>query len=120
MVICVNVRNPHVRKGIIQRYELLPGVSIASSIVKVNNESKALTTVPNSTENQIKFESIIVTLELLDNFSNKLKVSMGHLTSQSAVDRVNKLESLLRLDQLNNEEREPILNLCKEYNTIFT
>lgn len=78
----------------------------------------------NTTNKTIKLGRIQVKLEPLVKDNGEKLVKINNLISNEesnncSRDRLDKLKQTLRLDHLNNEERDSLVYLCKEYNHIF-
>lgn len=123
-IVKINIANPEINEGIVSKTEIQNGVYIASSIVKVDENSQALTTVLNTTNHIVTFPHLSITLEPIKSLKicNVTKIT-NHSTEQSKLnrncDRNKKLVESLRLDHLSQEEKDSLLHICKDYNDIF-
>lgn len=118
-VIAVNITNPTVGQGIIPKTELQSGVYLASSVIQVTTDFKALTTILNTLDEEVKIKPINIEIEP---YIIKQEEShfIGHISKQQKqIDRFELLKSSLRLDHLSEEERLSITQICMEYNSIF-
>ena len=151
-IIKVDVLNPEIVQGICPEMNICDGVYLAKSLLQVDDESKALTTIINTNDHSIKVNYIQVVLEEFneklaqplhnntsnENFSNsnysqnhkyenKLQHSImqiskdpqNYIKQKSNSKRIELLRENLRLDHLNPEEKESVLNTCISYNDIF-
>lgn len=116
-----DVKNNH---GIVPRKELVSGVVLCPSLITVN-DNKGITTVLNTTNEDITLPIPQVKLEEVDLVSEKiLKINdtnekKNYTNENYESSRLDKLENSLRTNHLNSEEKLSLINLCKEYNHIF-
>lgn len=94
------------QQGILENFVILQGVFISSSIVKVNKNSTALTSVLNTTEKTVEINKISLELEPLSHcaFSKISKIN------SNASERISKLISSIRTSHLNDEEDKSIFS----------
>lgn len=122
-VMQVKIANPEMKEGIISKVSIQDGVYLASSIVKVNPDSHALTTILNTTDHTVKLPDFQIRLEPMENFkTNQNKgnaYKMNQVNTLSINGRLNVLKSTLRLDHLSDEERNSIIEICQNYHSIF-
>lgn len=86
---------------------------ILPSVVTMANDGYAFVEINNPTCND-------VIISFTDPIScSRLKNNFECHNFESALPKVHDIENLIRTDHLNFEERESILNLCKEYSDIF-
>lgn len=114
-VIQVLVANPEIRQGIIPDRDQ-DSVCLASALVRVNSDSKALTTVLNISEEEVALSSIEVTLEPFQTMRNQFDNPDPHINcinSESSISQLQKLEKVLRLDHLITEENQSLLQICR-------
>lgn len=119
----INIANPEIKEGIISKCEIQDGVYLASSIVKVDKTSQAMTTVLNTTNQLVTLPNLSIVLQPIESLlSYDLHKINDHSTEQQKLHSNYRNEILvqsLRLDHLSQEEKESLLNICKEYNSIF-
>jgi hypothetical protein len=114
----------HVKEGLVEKSELLTGVYLADSLVKVNN-GHVITSVLNTREQDIKISNPKVQLiELEDN--DKDEVAVIGLTEQSkdrddqSSSRGEKVTNKLRTTHLNDKEKKPLFEICFDYQDVFS
>ncbi|KAJ3650056.1 hypothetical protein Zmor_021765 [Zophobas morio] len=73
-VIEVNIINDNLNEGIIKETPIIDGVYLAKSIVKVNNQ-KAITTIINTLERDVRINHINVELEEFDENKSNIPIS---------------------------------------------
>lgn len=116
----IKVINAEIQNGICPDLEILQGVHLCPSIVKVIDQNHAITSILNTTEKFIDVHNIEVILEPIPSELQVYKVSQLHpINANSNSDRLNKISNLLRTSHLNNEERQFLINICHKYNHIF-
>lgn len=121
MVIPINVNNPaNLDEGIIFSQPICEENSliIPNSIVSINKNNQALITIINkSSENKI---IPVLTLEVvpLPKQANIIKLDK-HVESNHVKGRVETLNQNLRINHLNKEEKDSLLDNCHEFNDIF-
>ena len=94
--------------------EIVPGVFVGNTIVESNNQSITLNLI-NTTEDPIE----IVSNDLIfDNIKHYDIFSLKSWSSQTN-DRLKILESSVSLSHLNQEERESIKHIIRQYNDVF-
>lgn len=116
-IIQVNISNPHVKEGISPKMQLYEGVFLAKSVVKVNDNNKAITTILNTTDQTLKVSNITLELEEFDEPTSVMfnRVSTVNINQ----NRIKDLEQNLRLDHLNTEERTSVFDICSQFNDLF-
>ncbi|CAH2098978.1 unnamed protein product [Euphydryas editha] len=122
-VISIFVKNPNLREGIIsESIKISEGVYLCPSIVKVH-ESKALTMCLNTTDKEVKINKLFVKLEPIANNDQETReiIKLNKIRNDETYrgNRLDKLKQTLRIDNLNKEEKESLIELCQEYNHIF-
>lgn len=119
-VVNVQILNSEISEGICPEIEILQGVYLCPSIVKVNN-NHAITSILNTTEKSVKINEIKIKLEELNHISenneyyNIRKISQNNFRPE----RLQQITQLLRIDHLNEEEKQTLIDICHEYNHIF-
>lgn len=117
-IIPVRVINDNIDEGIISRKEIKDGLFLAESLVKVNSNNEVITSVLNTTDQEINIEIPEIELKIIDdNFSNINALSRKNINYNS--DRLKLLKDTLRLKHLNKEESDSIIEICTEFNHIF-
>jgi hypothetical protein len=112
-----------VREGLVERAELMPGVYMAESLVKVNNGC-VITSVINTTEEEVEVLDHTVKLEEMDD-SNASEVAVMGVTelenngSDQKLSRGERVISKLREEHLNEEEKKLLDEICFQYQDVF-
>ncbi|GJQ70538.1 hypothetical protein Trydic_g221, partial [Trypoxylus dichotomus] len=117
-IVEIEIQNPGIKEGIIPELELRQGIYLSKAIVKVNSNGKAYATILNTKIENQEIPSISVKLESLPPESKILNLTMDDSTS-SHKSRNKLLRQNLRLEHLNPEEKQSILDTCFSYNDIF-
>lgn len=120
-VVSVTVANKNITEGIINKTKIQDGIYLPSSIVNVDSDGNAITTILNTTDEEIQLYKPEVNLETFQHLTQDQdnNVFCGQVTAKTPVDRIKILEETLRLDHLNEEEKKTLLPLCREFNSIF-
>ena len=112
-----------VKEGLIERAELLTGVYLAESLVRVDN-GHVITGVLNTREEEVEIPGREVqVIELGENDSREI-ARIG-ITDQSedggnhSRNRTERVIELLRTDHLNDEEKKSLLEMCFDYQDVF-
>lgn len=119
-VIQVDILNSGITQGICPEVVLYDGVYIAKAIVKVDSDNKALTTVLNTRDCEMRINKLKLTLEPFN--EKTCSVFLTNNSNQKSLARPERLELLksnLRVSHLNSEEKDSIEKICTEYNDIF-
>jgi hypothetical protein len=112
-----------VREGLVERAELMPGVYMAESLIKVNNGC-VITSVINTTEEEVELLDHMVKLEEMGD-SNGSEVAVmgvtdrGNNESDQKLSRGERVISKLREEHLNEEEKKLLHEICFEYQDVF-
>jgi hypothetical protein len=108
---------PTTSKGqsLLHKSELLPGVYLASSLIRAAN-GICVTSVINTTETDQTIELPCVDLEDLDNSESALSLTFTAIAGSGL--RLTSLRNQLTLGRLNNE-RASSVTICEEYNDVF-
>lgn len=102
------------KESICHSKTLRDNLYLANCLVKpVNNE--CIISIINSSTEPIEIDNIIPDLEPLENY-NILSFKFNEDPIQN---RLQKLESQLKLNHLNSEEHKSILDICREHNDLF-
>jgi hypothetical protein len=107
-------------EGIVEKMELTKGVYLASSLITVT-KGQAITSVLNTTEKEvvieipeIKWENYKVQEEEISSLVGSLATNQGNVRSQTQ-----EVLRVLRLENLNPEERRVMEKTCEDYQDIF-
>lgn len=117
-IVKIEITNGELSEGILPPTTILEGVYLCPSLVKVINKNYALTSILNTTEKSVKINKIALALEQIENHSN-IRTFKTSSSSNSNSNRLKTITNLLRLDHLNQEEKDSIINICHEFNQIF-
>lgn len=112
----IPIENFDIREGILPEVEFQKGVYLSKAIVNVNENNKAFASILNT--RIVEQEIIIkpVTLEPLPNNSFIFSIIQD---TNNLTNRLELLRNNLRLEHLNQEERNSIINICKTYSDLF-
>ena len=118
MVVPVGVTN-NIAEGILEGYELIPGVYYPSCILKVINNI-SYTTILNTTENEISVKNLVVSLSPINEGQNvKINAINSKCINRDGDNRIKNILNSLRLSHLNNEEKDSMVELITKYPAIF-
>ena len=118
MVVPVGVTN-NIAEGILEGYELIPGVYYPSCILKVINNI-SYTTILNTTENEISVKNLVVSLSPINEGENvKINAINSKCINRDGDNRIKNILNSLRLSHLNNEEKDSMIELITKYPAIF-
>lgn len=122
-IVKIEIINSNITEGICPKYEILPGVFLCPSIVRVDRNNQALTSVLNTTEQIVKIKLVQINLDSLADHENSTNIrsfqKTNTLPKNYHSERLNKIRNLLRVSHLNEEEKSALINLCSEFNHIF-
>ena len=113
----------HVTEGLVSKLELLMGVYMADSLVKVNSDH-VITSVLNTREEEIEIPTPEVQLTQLRDSDTDEATLMG-FTEQNedrgdqGISRGERVIDKLRTDHLNTEERKSLSEICFDNQDIF-
>lgn len=113
----IDIINGEIVYGICPEITVCEGVYLAKAIVKVHNKNKAFTTILNTNEKKVKVSQIKIALEPFNEH-----MSYVFNFNEAVVDNNSRIELLkhnLRLEHLNKEEKNSVLDICIKYNDIF-
>jgi hypothetical protein len=102
------------KEGLLEKCELTDGVFVASSLTTVR-DGYVLTSILNTNEQEVKIPEPKLTLNRVPEMSTATRV--GEI--QKVKDRRKEVLSKLRLEHLNEEERNMIENTCSDYQDVF-
>ena len=103
-------------EGLVERKELLPGVYLAGSLVKVVNGC-VITSVLNTTEKEVIMAKSIVMVTGVDTGDPLIPDPKIHAEwDKSRCERVLKK---LRMDHLNSDEKTSLGEICFDYQDVF-
>ena len=102
--------------GLLYRAELLPGVFLAASLTRGENEV-CMTSIANTNEQDQSVILLPVDLDIPDESESSLTLALSAVEASDS--RLVRLRNFLRLKHLNREELVSIVELCEDYNDIF-
>jgi hypothetical protein len=111
----VRVPSNYKNLGLLAKNELLPGVYLASALIRAEN-GVCVTIIINTTERP-NGRTTCVDLENLEEGEGSLTLTPSTVANSDCI--LTSLRDKLRLDHLNGEERASIVAICEEYNDIF-
>ena len=103
-------------EGIVERKELMPGVYIAGSLVKVEHGC-VITSVLNTTEKEINIPEPVVMVTKLD--SEKPYLPNPNFPAEQHRSRYENLLDKIDMKNLNPEEKESLGEICFDYQDTF-
>lgn len=118
MIIQIQIAN-EVPEGIVAPRRLNEDVLLPCALVSVDKNKQAICTAINTSENEITLEQPKITLELIESHNNN---SINFVSTTNANNEQSREELLLenlRIQYLNQEEKNSLLNICKEFKHIF-
>lgn len=116
-VIPIYISNPSIKQGIVPNKEIEPDVYLCSSLVSVK-DNKAITTLLNSTDEDLLLEIPIVNLEPLDLSPHTLKINKKDLRDYQS-SRVDEILKVINKDGMNSEEYDAIKGVISQFSEIF-
>jgi hypothetical protein len=103
-------------EGLVEKKELIPGVNIAESLVRIS-VGHVITIILNSKEEEIELTEPAVTVTEL---ARDNPVVIGAVdTVRENKDRYKKVLEKLRVDHLNPDEKESLREICFDYQDVF-
>ena len=105
----INIANPELREGYVGKLHVKEGIYLGNALV-TNREGKAHMRIINSTDEDCNV--VVPTIEILPFEERSYK--RCNLTKISKENRFEEILKLLRLDHLNMEEKENMMQLIKE------
>lgn len=112
--------NKNIVEGICPEMNVCDGVFLAKSLVKVTENGKCLTTILNTNNYKVKINKIRVNLEPFQEESSFVFNINVTPNPNPLKERIQIMNNNLRLDHLNTEEKSSILEICHDYNDIFS
>lgn len=107
-------------EAICPRRNFTPQTKIPEAIVQTDSEGKFITTIANISSNPVTLCIERINLEPLDYTNDKpFPVNTIFPNHENPSDRETKIINGLRLNHLNQEEREHVINLCLQFSDIF-
>jgi hypothetical protein len=103
-------------EGLVERKELLPGVYLAGSLVKVVNGC-VITSVLNTTEKEVKMPEPVVMVTEVD--IGDLLILDPKIPAECDKTRYERVLNKLRMYHLNSEERTSLGEICFDYQDVF-
>lgn len=117
-IVEVGILNKNISEGLSPEIQLCTDVYLAKALLKVNKNGKAFTTILNASEKLIKINKLNLYLEEIP-YLQCYHLAESSVNNFENSNRLDVLQSNLRLDHLNSEEKSELLNLCKSYSDIF-
>lgn len=117
----IKIINSDLNEGICEHIQLLEDVFVCPSIVKVTN-GQIITSILNCSDKPVVISQLEIQLDPLPNPNddNNHQAQINHITNTNTHStRLQKITELLRIDHLNKEEKESLIEICHEYNNIF-
>ena len=113
----------HVTEDLVGKLELLTGVYLADSLVKVNSDH-VITSVLNTREQEIEIPTPEVQLTQLRDSDTDEAALLGFTEQDEdrvdqGISRGERVIDKLRTDHLNTEERKSLSEICFDYQDIF-
>jgi len=99
--------------GITNKCEIQKGVIIAASLMKAE-EGYAVTSILNTNDTKVNVQEPLVELDEVD-----LPWDRGCSTEFESQDREKEIQTQLRLEHLNTEERKLLVQTCVDYQDMF-
>lgn len=121
-IVKIKAINGEIKEGICPNIDILEGVYLCPSFVKVDKDSNIITSILNTTEKIVNIKNIEVTLDPIDYSENSANISSLRTSTSDnnfKSERLEKISNLLRTDHLNSEEKQSLLQICHEFNHIF-
>ena len=113
---------PRVQEGLVGGAELLPGVYMIESLVKVENGC-IITSITNTTAEEVELLEQVVKLEEIDGRNTSEAVFVGVMDRKEEgwpdSEPRGKVIAKPRDDNLNEEEKKLLREICFEYQDVF-
>lgn len=113
MIIECSISNPEVNTGIVEKTEIQKGVYLSNCLVTVKHNQQANVSILNTTNSEVKVQSLLVEIQpcqILDNSNSVSKIHSLQPTISSSNSRLTNIKNQIRLEHLNQEEaRDRIL-----------
>ena len=116
MVIPVKIIS-NLEEGFIEGKSIIDGLFCPSALVKANDMNIGYTTVLNTTENEIIVKNMKARLKPVDLNVQYLQPSEPDKIENS--QRFNEILELLRLQHLNQEEKNSLMKIFRNYHDLF-
>jgi len=124
MIVQVPVESgPRAQEGVVEKAELLPGVYIAESLVKVENGC-VITSIINTTAEEVELSEQVVKVEGIDDKTTREVVLLGAMEQGGERDDQNmsrgeRVIAKLRDDHLNEEEKKLLREIYFEFQEVY-
>jgi len=105
-----------IAEGLVEREELLPGVYLAGSLVKVMNGC-VITSVLNTTEEEVNMPEPVVMVTEMDTGGPLVQDPKSPIERDKG--RYERVLNKLRMDHLNSEEKTSLGEICFDYQDVF-
>jgi transposase InsO family protein len=116
MFVRAKILNPKINEGIVPDIHLPNGVLLSRAITLVDQKTgTAIVSMVNSTQHHVSIPKLEFELEKLPKKSKCFAIS----AKAKIQERFKLLESSVRTEHLNSDEKNALLSLCKNYNDIF-
>lgn len=115
----VDILNDGVTEGITPEISICKGVYLARSLVKVDGNNKAITTILNTNNCKVKIEHIKLYLEPFQENHSQVFSYCQNQSTKISPERLKLLKENIRTDHLNPEEKSSVLETCMEFNDLF-
>lgn len=120
--VAIHTNQRNVENALINRQELEHGIFLVDSIVKVNHTGETYTYVTNATEKEVNLEIPAIDVEPVDITTSprdSFTYQIDSVISENLMQRLDLLKQNLRLDHLNEEEKQSIQPVIENFNDIF-
>lgn len=119
-VVPVKLNNPYnLKEGVVFSHQFShESLMIPNAILPVLDNDQSLITIINTSNKRVTIPTPTLHLEPLS--QNSYVYSLApNISNNHVSNRIKTLESMLRLDHLNSEEKTSIQTICHEFNDIF-
>lgn len=113
------INDNNLSEGLLAHMSILEGEFLCQSLVKVIKNKFAITSILNTTEKSVKINKICLKIEPIPCYNSTNIFHISKTPNNTNSDRLDDITNSLRLDHLNKEERNSIIELCHNYNQIF-
>lgn len=119
-ILRIKVADTSLREGIVEKQELQEGVYLPEALVSVRNSS-CLISVLNTREEAVSIQKPQIKVEQIPQLSTSPEQTVRKVeqVSSKAKSRISLLKENLRLDHLNDVEKQSVTEVCCAYNDIF-
>lgn len=103
---------------VVPKQEIVPGVYVAESLVKVRN-GRCVVSAINLSEEKIQLRNVRLVTEKLERIVKVREIKDSKEATTEVGNRASTLRKLLRTDHLNSEEKCALVEVCTEYGDVF-